>query len=186
MNRAVHVAGLVATAVVLAAADAREAAGFFFLGGLAAFLGVLVGLPVALALHAHRPSWIAAQSRALAHRTTACALVGAGVLFAALFLAKAFQPGAPAIAWLVVAVSAAWFYVGFAGCARRHGERMLGVAEGGGELRPLLLGWLARAGLFAVPVAWPFVAMWLVVVAFGAPVVATFGRRSKAPPPISG
>jgi hypothetical protein len=71
--------------------------------------------------------------------------------------------------------------VGFAGCARLQGERMLGAARDHAGPRPLVLGWLARAGLFAVPVAWPFLGTYAVVAAFGAPLAALLSRRATPP-----
>jgi hypothetical protein len=80
---------------------------------------------------------------------------------------------------LVLVPVVAWFLAGFAGCARRQGERLTGTTGG---VRPLVLGWLARAGAFAVPVLWPVVGTYLVVVALGAPLVAMAERRAEPPP----
>ena len=60
---------------------------------------------------------------------------------------------------------------------------MTGAGAGNALVRPLVVGWLARAGLFAVPVIWPLLGAYLVVAAFGAPVVAMLERR--APPPVT-
>jgi hypothetical protein len=54
---------------------------------------------------------------------------------------------------------------------------MLGSAQEPASPRPLVLGWLARAGLFAIPAVWPFVGVYLVAAAFGAPFVAMFERK---------
>ena len=44
-----------------------------------------------------------------------------------------------------------------------------------------VLGWLARAGAFAVPVLWPVVGTYLVVAALGAPLVAMLERPAPSP-----
>jgi hypothetical protein len=171
-----------AALVVATGAKPNEAGGFLLVGGLIAAFLVTLGLPLGLLLHRRRPDFLAAQARAVERRATACVLIGAGLVVAATFVVAACAPRAPVLAVLALAAAAAWFFVGFAGSARLHGTQMLAPGDAADSPRPLVLGWLARAGLFAVPVAWPFLAAYLVVVAFGAPVVALFDRgRADAP-----
>jgi len=184
MKRFARVLALVATAVVAVGAKPNESGHLLFLlvGGLAAAFVVTLGLPLALLVHCLRRDFVAAQAHAVERRATACVLIGAGLVFATALVVAALSPRSAPVAVLVLAAAAAWFFVGFAGCARRHGERMLGGVGDDASPRPLVLGWLARAVLFAVPVAWPFLATYLVVVAFGAPLVAMFGRAAPEPP----
>ncbi len=172
-------------AAVLFAVGAKpppEAAQFLLAAGVVVALLVLLGLPLGLLVHCCRRDWIAAEARAVERRATACVVVGAGlVILAAVVLLVASR--ANGLVWAaLLAAASAWFLVGFAGCARRHGERMLGVPPQFEGIRPLVLGWLARAGLFAAPVVWPFLGTYLVVVAFGAPLVAMFEKDADAPP----
>ena len=174
MKRTTTVVALAASALVTGAAKSGEVEGFLLVVGAIVAVFVAFGLPIALLLHACRPDWIAAEARAVESRATACVVVGSGLAVAALAAVAVLAPRAPWLALAVTAAATAWFLVGFAGCARRQGERMLSVDPADPALRPLVLGWLARAGLFAVPVVWPFLGMYLVVVAFGAPIVAMF------------
>lgn len=177
MRRLATFALLAAAALASGGAKGDDSAvGLLVYGAIIALLAVLC-LPAALLLHTFRPGWIAAEARALERRKTACVLVGAG-LAVATFVVVAAVASRNAGAGIVLAAPAfAWLVVGFAGCARRQGERLTGAADG---VRPLVVGWLARAGAFAVPVLWPLLATYLVVTAFGAPFVAMFDR--KAPP----
>jgi hypothetical protein len=59
---------------------------------------------------------------------------------------------------------------------------MLGPDADPGSPRTLVLGWLARAGLFATPVAWPLLGTYLAAVAFGAPLVALLDRGPPGAP----
>jgi hypothetical protein len=177
MRRASGLLLVVATAALAGGAKAEDAGGLL-LFGFAGALFLLLGLPVGLALHAFRREWIAKVARAAERAATWCVVVGALLFSACVIATFVFAPRAPLLAYLVVAAAVGWLFVGFAGCARRHGERMLGASDG---LRPLVLGWLARAGLFAVPVAWPIVGTYLVVTAFGAPLVALFSKDDATP-----
>jgi hypothetical protein len=181
MRRLVRLLPSVAAAALCVGAKGNEAASLFVVGGVAAALLVLLGLPVGLLLHSVRREFLVAESRALERRGTACVLVGAGLVFATAFVAAVLSPNAGPLAALVFVAAVVLFLVGFAGCAAKQGERMLSRASGDPSPRPLVLGWLARAGLFAVPVVWPFVGTYLVVVAFGVPVVAAFGRADETP-----
>ncbi len=163
-------------------AKAQEAGTFLLVGGVACAFLVLLGLPLGLLLHGGRRDFLDAEARAVERRATACALIGAGLVFASAFVVMVFAPRAPFLSAVAAACAAAWFYVGFAGCARVHGARTLGASADPSSTRTLVLGWLARAGLFAVPVAWPFLGCYLVVVAFGAPMVALFQKSEDATP----
>jgi len=59
---------------------------------------------------------------------------------------------------------------------------MLGPDVDPDSHRTLVLGWLARAGLFAVPVAWPLLGTYLATVALGAPLVALLDRERRDSP----
>jgi hypothetical protein len=109
-------------------------------------------------------------------------LIGAGLAVATTFVVAVLWPRAPALALLALAAAVAWSFVGFAGCARVHGARMLGPDADPDSPRTLALGWLARAGLFAVPVAWPILGTYLAAVALGAPLVALLDRGRANPP----
>ncbi len=174
MSRVAPLPILAAAALLACGAKGDESAvGLVVLGAVLALL-VALGLPAALLLHTFRPAWIAAEARALDRRKTACVLVGAGLAVAAFVVIAAVGSRSAGAGLVLTAPVLAWLVVGFAGCARRQGERLTGSTEG---VRPLVLGWLARAGAFAVPVLWPVIATYLVVTAFGAPVVAMFDRR---------
>lgn len=176
-----RIARIAAAALVVAGAKENES-GVFLLGfGLFLALLVVLGLPLGLLVHAYRRDWVAAQARALERRATACVLIGAGAVVATVVAVAALGPRAPGLAVVVAACATAWFLVGFAGCARLHGERLIGAPRDHAGPRPLVLGWLARAGLLAVPVVWPFVGTYVVVAAFGAPLAALL-ERPAAPP----
>jgi len=180
MSRAGRVATLTAAGAAAMGAKSDEFGFVLVAGGVFFALLVVLGMPLGLLLHASRRDWVAAQARALEHRATACVLIGAAVVVAVVIAFAALAKPAPGLAVLVLAGATAWFLVGFAGCARLHGERMLGASRDDAGPRPLVLGWLARAGLFAVPVVWPFVGTYAVVAAFGAPLAALLAR--PAPP----
>jgi hypothetical protein len=174
MKRAPRAVLLAATALAACGAKGDDPAFVLLvLGAVIAFF-VVLGLPAAILVHTFRPGWIAAEARALDRRKTACVLVGAGLAVAAFVVIAAVSAKRPAAGIFLTAPALAWLVVGFAGCARRQGERLTGTTDG---VRPLVIGWLARAGVFAVPVLWPVLATYLVVTAFGAPVVAMFDRR---------
>ena len=181
MTRAARLAGAAAAAALATGAKSDEFGAFMVGAGVFVALLVVLGMPLGLLVHAWRRDWVAAQARALERRATACVLIGAGALVAAVVLFAALAHRAPAVAVLVVAAAVAWFLVGFSGCARLHGERMLGASRDDAGPRPLVLGWLARAGLFAVPVAWPFLGTYVVVAAFGAPLAALLDRPAAPP-----
>jgi hypothetical protein len=140
----------------------------------------VLGMPLGLLVHACKRDWVAAEARALERRATACVLIGAGGLVLTVVAFAALAKPAPGLAVLVAAAATAWFFVGFAGCARLQGERMLGASREDPGPRPLVLGWLVRAGLIAVPVVWPFVGTYVVVAAFGAPFAALLERPAPA------
>jgi hypothetical protein len=168
--------------VVATGAKPNEVGQFLVAGGIAAALLVALGLPVGLLVHGVRRDFVASQARAVERRATACVMIGAGLVVATAFVVAVLASRAPGLAAAAIAAASAWFFVGFAGCARLHGARMLAPGDSAESPRPLVLGWLARAGLFAVPVAWPFLGTYLVVVAFGAPVVALLDRQRPAAP----
>lgn len=179
MRRVATLPVLAAAALLACGAKGDESAvGLVVLGAAIALL-VVLGLPAALLLHTFRPAWIAAEVRALDRRKTACVLVGAGLAVGSFVVIAAVASRNPAAGVLLTAPALAWLVVGFAGCARRQGERLTGTSDG---VKPLVIGWLARAGAFAVPVLWPVLATYLVVTAFGAPVVAMFDRKE---PPVA-
>jgi len=171
-----------AALLAVGAKPPNEAMQFLLLGGVAAAFLVALGLPVALLLHAHLRGFLDREARAVERRATACALIGSGLFVAAAFVVAVFASRSPPLAAFALAVCAAWFFVGFAGGARLHGERMLGVAPVAASPRALVLGWLARAGLCAVPLVWPLLAAYLVIVAFGAPLVALFEKHDGDAP----
>jgi hypothetical protein len=141
---------------------------------------VVLAMPTALLLHAWRPEWIARAGRAVEQRKTACVLIGAGLFVVALAVVTAVAKRNAALGVILAIPALAWFVAGFAGCARRQGERLTGMTGApAASVRPLVLGWLARAGAFAVPVLWPVVGIWLVVTAFGAPAVAMLEKRDR-------
>ena len=178
MRRALRACSILAAAPLLggAAGDDHSVA-LLFLGACIA-VGLLLSMPAVLLLHAYRPDWIAAQARAFDRRKTACVLIGTGLFVLAIVVIGAVSSRHAPLGFLLLLPTLAWFLAGFAGCARRQGERLTGTTDG---VRPLVLGWLARAGAFAVPVLWPVVGTYLVVAALGAPLVAMFDR--PAPPP---
>jgi hypothetical protein len=178
MRRVATLPILAATALFACGAKGDEPAVVLLVHGVVIAFFVVLGLPAALLLHTFRPAWIEAEARALDRRKTACVLVGAGLAVAAFVVIAAVWSKNAGAGILLTAPALAWLVVGFAGCARRQGERLTGSTVG---VRPLVLGWLARAGAFAVPVLWPVLATYLVVTAFGAPVVAMFVRED--PPP---
>jgi hypothetical protein len=182
MSRAARLAASAAAALVVTGAKANEFGVFLVAAGAVFALLAVLGLPLGLLVHACRRDWIAAEARALERRATACVLIGAGAVVAAVIAFAALAKPAPGLAVVVAVGATAWFFVGFAGCARLHGERMLGASREDAGPRALLLGWLARAGLIAVPVVWPFVGTYVVVAAFGAPFAALL-ERPAAPPP---
>ena len=178
MRRALALCAFAAAAPILCGAAADDHGVALLLVGFWISLAVLFSLPAVLLLHTFRPDWIAAEARAFDRRKTACVLVGAGLFVLALVVIGSVWSRRPALGVLLLAPTLAWFLAGFAGCARRQGERLTGTTDG---VRPLVIGWLARAGAFAVPVLWPVVGTYLVVAALGAPLVAMFDR--PAPPP---
>jgi hypothetical protein len=181
MTRTARLAATAAAGVAVAAAKGEESGEFLFAFGAILALLVVLGMPLGLLVHSCRRDWVAAQARALEQRATACVLFGAAVVVAVVVAAGALAKPAPALALLVAAGAAAWFLVGFAGCARLHGERMLGASRDDVGPRALVLGWLARAGLIAVPVVWPFIGTYVVVAAFGAPLAALLSRPAPRP-----
>lgn len=179
MSRLLAVSALAATGVVLGAAGpGDQTAGVLLLWGVGIALLVVLALPAALLLHTLRPDWIAAEVRALDRRKTACAVLGAASFVVCFFLVAATMNRHLPTGLLVAAAALSWFVVGFAGCARREGEKLTGATSG---VRPLVVGWLARSGAFAVPVIWPFLATYLVVTAFGVPLVALLDRKRSEP-----
>lgn len=178
MSRVRRAAVVWSAAVVLGGAKAEDAASFLLVVGAIVAVLVVLGLPFGLLLHSVRRDWIDREARALERRATACALLGAGVVIAWILVLALLQR-APAIGLGATACAVAWFFAGFAGCARAHGERLVrSVGEGRSAL---VLGWLARAGLFAVPVLWPLLGAYVVVTAFGAPLAALFARAPSPP-----
>lgn len=178
MRRLLAAGAVVATTPVLCGAAANDSSAFLLLGGLWIALALVVSLPAVLLVHAFRPDWIAAEARAIERRKTACVLIGAGLFVTAVGVIGAVWARNPGAAVLLLLPVLAWFLVGFAGCSLRQGERLTGAIAG---TRPLVLGWLARAGAFAVPLLWPVAGVYLVVVALGTPLVALVdGRRPPA------
>ena len=179
MRRLLAVIALAAAGVVLGAAGpGDQTAGVLLLWGLGIALLVVLALPAALLLHTLRPDWIAAEGRALDGRKTACVVFGAAIFVVCFLLVAVTVNRHLPTGLLVTAAVLCWFVVGFAGCARREGEKLTGATTG---VRPLVLGWLARSGAFAVPVIWPFLATYLVVTAFGVPLVTLLDRRRRPP-----
>jgi hypothetical protein len=178
VRRALGAAAALAAAVPLCGASGGDSGAALFVVGVWLALVVLLSMPAALLLHTFRPDWIDAEARAFDRRKTACVVAGAGLFVLALVVIGAVWSRKPGLGAVLLVPAFAWFVAGFAGCARRQGERLTESSSG---VRPLVVGWLARAGAFAVPVLWPFVATYLVVAALGAPLVAMIER--PAPPP---
>lgn len=178
MRRASALCALFAAAPLLGGAAGEDHGAALLFVGVWIAVAVLLALPAVLLLHTFRPEWIAAEARAFERRKTACVLIGAGLFVLAIVVIGAVWSRHAPLGVLLLLPTLAWFLAGFAGCARRQGERLAGTTDG---VRPLVLGWLARAGAFAVPVLWPVVGTYLVVGALGAPLVAMFER--PAPPP---
>lgn len=179
--RWVRVAALVAAGVWAGGAQGGDVAEFVFLVGLPIALGLVASLPAALMLHTWRPALIGRVARAYGERRTAALVIGAGVALGSLLVTAILMQHVWRLGMIVVTVLYAYLLVGMAGCARRQGVRMAGgdpATDDGRLLRPLVLGWLARAGATACPVLWPLLATYVACTALGAPVVALFaGRR---------
>lgn len=175
MKRLAGIGSILTTALVTVGAKPGDA-GWLLAGIIAAVLLVL-GLPAALLLHAHRRDWIEGSARALERRATACVVAGAGILVAIAVLVALLATHVPIAALVVLVAATAWFLTGFSGGARHLGERLLGTGADT-SLRPLVVGWLVRAGLFAVPLVGPLLGVYAVVAAFGAPLVALFERSA--------
>jgi len=106
--------------------------------------------------------------------------VGSGVLVAQFLVVAILFNGAWQLGVLALMACLVYLLLGFAGCSRRQGVRMLGLDEEDDDPRrprPLVLGWLARAGVTATPVLWPAVCIYLTAGALGAPLVALYERR---------
>ena len=184
MTRALRVVGLAVAALALGGGDGGEVLGAWVGLGFGAAAFLLVALPAGIALQAWRPQLVARLSRAYEARKTAALLVGGGVLLFQLIVVGVLANLVWQLAALVLMACFAYLLVGFAGCSRRTGLRMLRheVDENDEEarrLRPLVLGWLVRAGLLAVPIIAPVFWVYVVAGALGAPVVAFFGAGKR-------
>jgi cytochrome c oxidase assembly factor CtaG len=105
MKRAAQFAGAAAASVAATGAKTDEFGVFMLVAGAFVALFVVLGMPLGLLVHAWRRDWIDAEARALEQRATACVLLGAGGLVAAVVAAAALAPRAPALAVLVMAAA---------------------------------------------------------------------------------
>jgi hypothetical protein len=180
-TRWIRVAALLAMGLAAGGAKGGDVAGFLFLIGALIALGLIASLPAALMLHTWRPALIARVARAYGERKTAALVVGAGLALGSVLVTAILMEYAWRLGMVGLTVLYAYVLVGMAGCARRQGVRMLsGELETDDERRPrpLVLGWLTRAGAVACPLLWPLLATYVACSALGAPVVALFaGRR---------
>lgn len=146
-------------------------------GGVVVAAPLLLTLPAALLLHARGSRWVERAAVAGDTRRTACVLVGAGTVIAALlgFAALWNAPDARALAVVWLAGAYGLFVVGFTAGAERQGRRLL---RRDGGVACVVLGWLARSGAFAVPVLWPVIGAYLVSGACGAAVLGLSLRGS--------
>jgi len=165
------------TALLLGgAASGGDILGLLFLAGLFGALTLLLSLPAGLVLHAWRPTWVGRVAEEYDRRGTAALLVGAGVLLGLLLVSGVLQ--SIGLGWLIAPLllgAYALFLVGFAGCSRRQGMRVLegdlGLDDGISP-RPLVIGWLVRAGAAGTPLLWPLLSIYLLATGIGAPIVA--------------
>jgi len=142
-------------------------------------LGLLLGMPLGLLLRAAQPQWLDRAASLASSRRTACLLAGAAAFLLALAVVAVANSHRPfqVVAVLAMAGSSALLASGFAAGAWAQGRSLLG-RDGGAA--PLVCGWLARAGLVAVPLVGYVFAAYLVALSLGTPVVAWLSRSGKA------
>ncbi len=183
MRHARTLAALAAVVVLTTGANG-DAWGLVFFGGVVLSLVPLASLPLALLYHTWRPDVVRHIAVAYgASRRTSTIVLGAAfgfvalILVSALFQAQAWPLGAP-----LLMAAYAYFLLGLAGCARRQGLRLLHTDvedDDGTRLKPLVIGWLARSSLLAVPLLWPVFGAYLIATCLGAPFVAWMDSRRR-------
>ncbi|MCE9635681.1 MAG: hypothetical protein K8T90_08255 [Planctomycetes bacterium] len=146
---------------------------------------VALGLPLSLLILAWRPAWLDASARAVDEARTKTVLWGAALVvlgwIAVLFAlsARVLHP----VAWCVACAMLANAYAGFSVGALAQGRSMLRREAGAS---PIVWGWLARAGAFAVPVVGVVVGAYFVALASGTPFVAWLASRKSTAAPSDG
>lgn len=144
-------------------------AGLMWLGGLAVAGAVLAGLPLVLALDAHRPLAASARTEALQTRRTAVMLLGAGALVGAVVLLGGLADnGKGAVAMAIASLVYGVAMLGFGAAARITGAL---IDPHGGTTRQFVLGWVVRALVLATPLLWPALLAYQVMTSLGCSLV---------------
>lgn len=143
-------------------------------------LGAIVaaGMPFGLLLLSARRPWTERAAAALETRRTSATLWGSGLTITLLAVGVQCAKRAESrwLGWVLLAVLTALFFTGFALGAWTQGRAL--VARPGGA-SSMTVGWLARAGIVAIPIFGIPLAAYFVALSVGAP-AAVWSAARKA------